>query len=175
LRAPSVSCTGERIRLAFAECDDMTDGLLKPARADDALERTVRRVIRGVAVLVLAMPAASCGSDTPAGGIVEPPPAGAIAINLTPASVALAAGGMGSVGLSLTRTGFDGPVTLSASGVPAGVSLTFGSAVVASGTGSTSVNISVTSAIPSPSVEVRISGTGGGVMSPAATLTLRPL
>jgi hypothetical protein len=122
---------------------------------------------------ILAM--GSCGSDAPQGGPVEPVPNGSISLGLTPTSVALAAGGTGSVGLTVTRTGFDGPVTLSASGVPAGVSVTFGSSTVAAGASSTSVNVTASTAIPAPSVEISITGTGSGLMSPAVKLTLRPL
>lgn len=119
--------------------------------------------------------ASACSDGTARGGLVDPIPTGTITLSLSPSGVALAAGSTGSVGLTVTRSGFDGPVTLSASGVPAGMSLTFGSSTVAPGASSTSVNLTVTTAIPAPSVEISIVGTGGGLMSPAAKLTLRPL
>jgi hypothetical protein len=95
-------------------------------------------------------------------------------VNLTPSSVTVAPGGVGGLGVSITRGGgFDGPVALSASGVPAGVSLTFGSTTVAAAAVSTSINLSVAASAPAGITEIRIVGTGTGVVSPASTLTLR--
>ena len=108
--------------------------------------------------------------------LAEPPQPGSIALNLTPGSVSVAAGGMGSAGLSVTRGGsFGGAVQLAASGVPAGVSLTFGSSTVSSGVFSTSVNVTVAAGTPATTALISIVGTGASLVSPAVTLTLRTL
>ena len=89
-------------------------------------------------------------------------------------SVSAVAGGTGSVGLSVSRGGgFDGPVLLTAAGVPTGVTLTFGSSTVLPGSFSTSVNVSVAAGTAAATSAVMIVGTGGGLTSPAALLTLR--
>lgn len=133
-----------------------------------------RRPRRWLGTVAAAFAAGCSGSD--GGTAPAPTPTGTIAVNLTPSSVTLAPGAVGNVGLSVTRGGaFDGPVTLSASGVPAGVSLTFGSPTVAAVAVSTSVNLTVAAGTPVGISEISIVGTGTGttITSPVAKLTLR--
>jgi hypothetical protein len=124
-------------------------------------------------VLLTAAPACNSGSSTT---IVEPVATGTLTLTLTPSSALVAPGAVGSVGLGLTRSGgFAGAVQLSASGVPAGVSLTFGSSTLPDGTFSTSVNVSVAASVAASStpIAITITATGGGVTSPAITFNLR--
>ena len=134
-----------------------------------------RRLHAGIAAgLLSATLLAACTNDTRTGGVTQPMPSGTISLSLTPSSLTLAPGGVGGLGLSITREGsFAGAVTLAASGVPAGVNLTFGSSTVSSGSVSTSVNLTVASNAAPGTSEISIVGTGGGIMSLAAKLTLR--
>ena len=132
--------------------------------------------LRLVACLLAITPLTACTSDSRSGGttMTEPLVTGSISLNLTPSSVTLAPGATGGLGLSVTRGGnFAGAVALAASGVPAGVNLTFGSSTVSSGAVSTSVNLTVASTAAPGTTEISIIGTGSGIMSPAAKLTLR--
>ena len=118
----------------------------------------------------------ACNSSGSGNVIVDPVVTGTIALNLTPGSVSVAAGGTGSVGLTVSRGGaFNGAVLLTASGVPTGVSVTFGSSTVASGAFSTSVNVTVAAGTTAATTAISIVGTGSGLTSPSATLTLRTL
>jgi hypothetical protein len=122
---------------------------------------------------LLALVGCSSGGE---GGSTAPAPSGTIAVTLTPASVTVPPGGSGSVGVSITRGGsFEGAVALVASGVPAGVTVTFGSATVSAGTGSTSLNVTVATGTAVGTSEVTITGAGTGtsVVSPGSRLTLR--
>lgn len=131
------------------------------------------RFVRAAVVLLTLATLIACNSSS-GGAVVNPTPTGTIALNLTPTSVSAVAGGTGSVGLSVSRGGgFDGAVVLTAAGVPAGVTLTFGSSTVLPGSFSTSVSVSVAAGTPAAASAVTIVGTGGGLTSPAVTLTLR--
>jgi hypothetical protein len=122
----------------------------------------------------LLIAATGCSSGGDGSTSPSPLPTGTISVNLTPSSVTLAPGSVGGLGVSITRGGgFDGPVTLSASGVPAGVSLTFGSTTVAAVAVSTSINLTVAAGVPAGTTEISIVGTGTGVVSLASKLTLR--
>lgn len=136
---------------------------------------TETRLRAGIAVgLLSATLLAACSSDSRTGGVTQPMPSGSITLNLTPSGLTLAQGGTGGLGLAITRAGsFAGAVALAASGVPNGVNLTFGSSTVSSGAVSTSVNLTVANNAAPGTSEISIVGTGGGIMSPAAKLTLR--
>ena len=124
-------------------------------------------------LLMAAVPA--CTSDsgkTP----VTPVVTGTITLALLPTSALVAPGGLGSVGLSLTRgSGFAGAVQLAASGVPAGVTITFGSTSLPDGQFSTSVNIAVaaTAAVSNVPVPITITATGVGINATTVTLNFR--
>lgn len=135
-----------------------------------------RRLVLAAATLVATGSFTACNGSDSGNVIADPVVTGTIALTLTPGSVSVAAGGTGSVGLSVGRGGaFSGPVLLTASGVPAGVSVTFGSSTVASGAFSTSVNVTVAAGTTAATTAISIVGTGSGLTSPAATLTLRTL
>ena len=124
-------------------------------------------------LLVFAMPA--CTSDDGATP-VTPVPTGTLMVTLLPTSALVAPGGVGSVGLSLTRGGgFAGAVQLAASGVPAGVTITFGSTSLPDGQFSTSVNITVagTVAASNTPVGIVITATGAGINATSVTLSVR--
>ncbi len=131
-------------------------------------------IARALGALLVAATFSSCTSDGGSGGPVAPLPGGTISLSLTPSSVTLAPGATGGVGLTVTRTGsFAGAVALSASGVPAGVNLTFGSSTVSPSAVSTSVNLVIAGSAAPGTTEISIIGSGSGVTSPATKLTLR--
>jgi serine protease len=75
--------------------------------------RSTSRLLAAVASIALL----ACDDDTT--------PSGAISIAVSPSVVTIAQGASGSVTVSLSRTpGFSNPVTLSLSGLPAGVTTT---------------------------------------------------
>jgi hypothetical protein len=131
-----------------------------------------RRLRAGTALAALVL-LGGCGSESQQ--IVEPTPnTGTITVVLTPGSATVAPGSSGSVGLSLTRGGgFAGAVVLTATNVPAGVTVSFGSATVSAGSVSTSVTITVGAGVTPATTAISIVGTSGTLMSPATTLTLR--
>lgn len=123
--------------------------------------------------LMAAVPA--CTSDsgsTP----VTPVVTGTVTLTLLPTSALVAPGGLGSVGLSLSRgSGFTGTVQLAATGMPTGVTITFGSTSLPDGQFSTSVNIAVaaTAAVSSTPVPITITATGVGINATTVTLNFR--
>ncbi|MCC7054574.1 MAG: hypothetical protein IT355_14990 [Gemmatimonadaceae bacterium] len=129
-----------------------------------------RRAARAMVAAALLTACNSDGGDAP----VDPVPQGTIEVRLTPASVTLAAGSSGSVGLGVTRGGaFSGPVTLAASGQPSAMTVTFGSSPVAAGNVSTSVTVVVGAAVAPGTYGVTITGTGSGATAQPSTLTVR--
>ena len=134
------------------------------------------RSLARAALLMLVIGGVPACTTAKSTTIVDPVPTGTIAITLLPSSALVAPGGVSSVGLSVSRGGgFAGGVTLTASGVPAGVSITFGSTTVSDGVFSTSVNIAVAASVAASStpISITIVGSGGGVTSPGVTLSLR--
>lgn len=114
---------------------------------------------------------AACSSGSSDGASA---PLGTIAVTLTPGSVTVPAGSTGSVGVSVARGGgFDGPVTLTASGQPNGVVIAFGSSPVASGVFSTSMTVTVPAGVIPGTYTVTIRGAGQGASTGATAFTLR--
>ena len=133
-----------------------------------------RWLVRAGFALCVAAGMSACSSGSSGNTVVDPVVTGTIALTLQPGSATVAAGGTGSAGLSISRGGgFAGPVTLAVSGVPAGVSLTFGSNPVSSGTFSTSVNVSVAAGTAASSSAIVITGTGSGAAATSVTFVLR--
>lgn len=89
----------------------------------------------------------------------------AFTLTVTPGTAALAAGGAQTVAAQVTATGgFNAAVTLSASGMPAGVTAVFPAGTLpAPGSGSSSLNIAAASTVASGVYAIRITATGGGL------------
>ena len=130
---------------------------------------------RAAFALLLMAVVPACTSDsgsTP----VTPVVTGTVMLTLLPTTALVAPGGLGSVGLSLSRgNGFAGVVQLAASGVPPGVTITFGSTSLPDGQFSTSVNIAVAGTVTASNVAVPIiiTATGVGINATTATLSFR--
>lgn len=128
---------------------------------------------RALATGVMFALVSGCGSSS-SPNVVDPVPTGTIAVLLTPSSVTLAPGATGSVGLRIDRGGgFSGAVTLAASGVPSGVTVSFVSSTIAAGATTTGVSIVVGSGVAPATTSIQITGTNGTLMSQPVVLTLR--
>lgn len=93
----------------------------------------------------------------------------------TAATLSFCPGGTGTLPLTLGQTlGFTGPITLSASGLPAGVTVSYGAATVAAG-GSTTATITTTPGAAAGTYPIQLTGTSGGVTRVLdVLLTLQP-
>jgi hypothetical protein len=99
----------------------------------------------------------------------EPP---GIAIALNPTTLSLAQGQSGSTAVTLTRGGgFTGAVTVTAEGLPAGV--TIAPATIATGATAATLNVVTTAASPAGSHPITLRAAGTGVTDQTATLTLQ--
>ncbi len=108
------------------------------------------------------------------------------AISVSPASVSVAQGATGAATISTTVSGgFKSAISLSAAGEPAGVTVTFSPASVATpGSGSVSMTMAVAASAAPGAYTVTVTGVGGGVTHtttvallvtlPAFTLTASP-
>jgi subtilase family serine protease len=96
-------------------------------------------------------------------------------ISASPSKVSVVQGGTGGSAISTTVLhGFNSAITLSASGMPSGVGVSFGTnPILAPGAGTSSVSISVAASTATGTYPITIKGTGGGVtQSTAITLTV---
>jgi uncharacterized membrane protein len=87
------------------------------------------------------------------------------AVSAAPTSVSVAQGSSGSSTISTTLSGgFNAAVSLSASGLPAGVTASFSPASIAApGSGSSTLTLSASSTAATGSANVTVSATGGGI------------
>jgi hypothetical protein len=114
-----------------------------------------------------ALFAAACGDDGPTEIV------GAVAVAVAPATINVAPGGSGTSAVSITRTDpFAGDVSLSASGAPSGVTISFDPATVAAGDVSSTVTAAAGASVDAGSYPITISADGSGVEAATTTLTL---
>jgi hypothetical protein len=94
-------------------------------------------------------------------------------LSASPASVSVAAGGTGTSSISTTVSGgFNSAVSLSASGLPAGVTATFSPASIAApGSGSSTLTFSASSTATVGTSTVTVNASGGGI-SHTTTISL---
>jgi uncharacterized membrane protein len=101
---------------------------------------------------------------------VNAPPASDFTLSASPASLTVNRGASGASTITITRTGgFTNAVALSASGLPSGVTATFNPASATGG--SSALTLAASSAATTGTVNVTVSGTGGG-LTRSATLSL---
>jgi hypothetical protein len=98
-----------------------------------------------------------------------PPPPPNFALAAAPGSLSVGQGSTAASTINLSRTNFTGPITLSASGLPNGVTATF-NPVSATGNSST-VTFTVAANAVFPATQVTITGVGGG-LTRTTTVTL---
>jgi len=110
-------------------------------------------------------PGGSCGST--------PPSQPSFTLSASPSSLSFAQGGSGSTTITVNSlNGFDSAVTLSASGLPSGVTASFSpSAVTPSSDGSATATLTLaaSSTAATGSANLTITGTGGGLTETTAT------
>lgn len=143
--------------------------------------RRVRRVMAVVAALVLA--AACGGSDGgPTGGTQK-----GVQVSATPAALTVQQGATETVNAQLTRAGgFDGPVTVAVSGLPAGITTTVTPAQLTGATTTATIAVAVANTVAPGAYTATVTATGTGITgataqyqvtvtaAPAYTLTLAP-
>jgi uncharacterized membrane protein len=138
---------------------------------------TTTQTAPGTYTLVVTANSGALTNTLPLAVTVVPPPT--IAINASAPSVSLAQGANAAVNLSVAgANGFNAPVTLSATGLPSGVSASFSPASFAApGSGSSVLAFSATTAASLVSQTVTITAAGGGIKATTAlvvTVTAPP-
>jgi hypothetical protein len=108
-----------------------------------------------------------CGGGSNSGGSNPPPPPGTFTLSVTPTTVALALGASQNVQVdSASQNGFSGSITITATGLPSGVTVSPASLVISAGNSGTLV-FSVTSGAASGNVQVSLSGVSGSQQASA--------
>src|SRR5271157_2714964 len=98
-------------------------------------------------------------------------------ISVLPSSLTIVQGNQGAVAINTTiRGGFNGAISLSASGVPSGTTVSFNpNPIPAPGAGSSGVSITVGSNTPAGTYPITFTGSGGGIQqNTTLTLTVSP-
>ena len=122
---------------------------------------------RSCGLVLVACLAVTGGCDSGGGTAVVPD----YTLSLTPAALTIVQGADGNTAVTLTRTDFDGAVTLSLGGAPAGVTGSFNPAAP-TGTSST-LTVSVSAAVAPGVYNLTVDGTGtAGDRSTPLTLTV---
>lgn len=130
-----------------------------------------RLLSTGALFLSLTVAACSGGSDNTGPG--NPPPTPTIGIALSSGSSTTARGASATSTVTLTRGGgYTGEVSLAASGMPAGVTVTFAPATLSGGTNSVTATFSVGATAAPGAASITITASGSGVTSATATYNL---
>ena len=104
--------------------------------------------------------AAACSDDGPTEIV------GAVAVAVAPTTINVAPGGSGTSSATITRTDpFAGDVSLSASGAPSGVTISFDPATVPAGDVTSTVTAAVGAAVDAGSYPITISANGSGIQA----------
>lgn len=138
-------------------------------RRPHRLSRTLRfpAPLMGVGVLAFILLMAGCSGESG----TDPDPTPTISISVSPGSLSLEQGDDGSVTITLARGGgYAGPVTLSFSGLPAGVVASEGS--IAAGSTRVEVTLASTSTATVGTTTVTVSASGSGVSAARASFGL---
>jgi hypothetical protein len=168
----ALSWTGSGVYNVFRNETGCNAGFTKIASATSATSLTDANVANGLTYYyqVTAYPSgneacaslpSTCVSVTPVSG----PPTPDFAISASPASVSIAQGASGSSTVSTTVSGgFSNAISLSASGQPSGVTVSFSpSSIAAPGSGSSTMNITVGSTVTAGTYTITVTGTGGAI------------
>lgn len=101
------------------------------------------------------------------------PAAGTFSMSASPSSLSIAQGRQGTSTITTTiSNGFNSAITLSASGVPTGTTVSFNpNPIAAPGSGTSTMNIVVGSTTPTGTYPITVAGNGGGVQN-HTTVTL---
>lgn len=118
--------------------------------------------------LALMLAACGGGGDSPAGPPPPNTPTPTLAVQVTPAQLTLVPGSIDAVTVSITRTNVTGAVTLSLSGLPAGVT----AASVSSNATSEAIPLTATSATAVATATVTVTASAAGAPNASATFSL---
>jgi len=130
------------------------------------LSRRRTLLLFSLAAVAGALSISACSSE-------DNPPAGTLAVAVAPTSINVAPGGTGNAAASITRGGsFTGAVTLSASGAPAGITVSFTPSEVPGSSNASTVNVAVGAAVVPGTHAITISAEGSNVTSATTTLTV---
>lgn len=130
--------------------------------------------IRRAFILFFSTSAVACGgsSDGTGGTGPTPTPAGSFTITASSA-VSIAQAASGTVNITVTRSGsFTGPVSLSVSGLGAGVAGTFNPSTIAAGQTTSTLTLTTTAAAAVGTSSVTITGAASGLSNQTATIAL---
>jgi hypothetical protein len=117
----------------------------------------------------------ACGGSGGGGTAGPPPPTPAIALAVSPASQTIDAGSSGSITATITRSGgFAGAVTIAATGVPTGVTVTGGTINASSTTLTMAVTVASSSTAATSSISIAASATGVSAVTAPYSLTVNP-
>ena len=106
---------------------------------------------------------------------LAPAPTGSFTLTATPTKGSIAPGGHASAKITATPSGgFDTAISLTASGMPKGVLVSFNPTSIAGGSGTAAMAIKVAPAAKAGTSTITITGTGGGVTETTTfTLTIK--
>lgn len=177
----SLSWSGTGVFNVFRNETGCNAGFTKIASATSATSLTDSNVANGLTYYyqVTAYPSgneacaslpSTCVSVTPTGSGGGTPD---FAISASPTSVSVAQGASGSSTVSTSVSGgFSNAISLSASGAPSGVTVSFSPASIAApGSGSSTMNITVGSTVTAGTYTITVTGTGGTITH-TATVSL---
>lgn len=131
--------------------------------------RLRRSLARAAHTSVFALAACGGGGDAPAGPPAPPStPTPTVAVQVAPGQLTLAPGTIDAVTVSITRTNVTGAVTLSLSGLPAGVS----APSVSSSAATEAIPLTATSATAIAAATVTVTASAAGAPNASATFSL---
>lgn len=121
------------------------------------------QLFRGTAILLCGLVAAGCEDVTGSSGI---------SLTLGSQTLEVAQGASNTVSITVARNDFDGDVTLSASGLPSGVTADFTPGTLSGGATGSTLTLSASGAAATGDASVTITASGEDVDDATATLTL---
>ncbi len=149
----------------------------KPAPPALFTRRSQRRMrsLSGLMLAAVVGVGAACGGggSNNGGTPTQPTTPGTLALSVPSPALSMSVGGSGSVGVSITRGGsFAGTVSLSVSGLPAGVTASFAPASLDASTTSSTLTVNASTSAASGTSTLTISASGSGVTTQTSTLQL---
>ncbi len=133
--------------------------------------------LAGTLLTVVVGTTQNTGDDTPLAflGVAQVSSAPNFALSASPASLSVQQGNQGSSTITSTISGgFNGAISLSASGMPSGTTVSFNPATIAApGSGTSAMTITVGASTPVGTYPITVTGSGGGLQrSTTVTLTV---
>lgn len=143
-------------------------------RASPIPHASPRRRARLALVVLLAACGGGGGGDAGgSGGPAAPATAGSLAVAVGGGTLAVTTGAAGTAPVTVTRAGgFTGPVTLSAEGVPAGITATFDPATLDGGATASTLTLRAAVGASAGAAVLTVRARGAGVRDAAASLAL---